>query len=134
MPLIPLFLDLGTAAAHNTYFVCSATDDDVLDLYVQGVKVATFEKALITKNVAMDITNIVKYENAFTFTLTAGQSTASVSFPTAFTAASTPVVVCTPPYTTSFWITSITNTGFTFNVGTTNAYNQTINCIAMETT
>ncbi len=81
----------------------------------------------------LDVTGIQKYENAFTFTLDASASTDVVTFPTAFAGGVTPVVICTPPYQTSFWITSITNTGFTFNVGTTNAYAQTINCIVMET-
>jgi hypothetical protein len=67
---------------------------------------------------------------AFVFTLTASASSVAVTFPVAFPASTTPVVVCTPPYSTSFWVTSITNTGFTFNVGTTNAYNQTINGMA----
>jgi len=57
----------------------------------------------------------------------------AVAYPTAFAGGVIPVVICTPPYQTSFWITNITNTGFTFNVGTTNIYNQSIQCIAMET-
>jgi len=81
----------------------------------------------------LDVEGIQIYENAFVFTLTATNSSVAVTFPTAFAGGVTPVVICTPPYQTSFWITNITNTGFTFNVGTTNAYNQTINCIAMGT-
>jgi len=81
----------------------------------------------------LDVIGVQIYENAFTFTLDADASTDAVTFPTAFGAGVTPVVVCTPPYTTSFWITNISNTGFTFNVGTTDGYAQTINCIAMAT-
>lgn len=73
------------------------------------------------------------YENAFTFTLDAGASTVAVTFPTAFAGGTTPVVICTVPYQTSFWVDTITNTGFNFNVGTTGAYAQTINCMAMVT-
>ena len=73
----------------------------------------------------------IKTKSAFTFTLNASSSTATVTYPVAFKAGTTPVVVCTPPYQTSFWITAITATGFTFNIGTTNGYAQTINCIAM---
>jgi hypothetical protein len=67
--------------------------------------------------------------NVFTFTLGASASSVAVTFTTAFAAA--PIIICTPPYQTSFWLTSQSATGFTFNVGTTNAYAQTINCIAI---
>ena len=66
----------------------------------------------------------------FTFILPANSSYVNVSFPTAYPSGVTPVVVVTPPYATSFWVTLRTNTGFRFNVGTTNAYDQVINCIA----
>jgi hypothetical protein len=73
---------------------------------------------------------ISKY-NAFVFTLLATNTTVAVTFPIAFAGGVTPVVVCTPSYQTSFWVTSISNTGFTFNVGTADStYNQSINCIA----
>ena len=66
----------------------------------------------------------------FTFTLPANTSYVDVLFPTAYPSGVTPVVVVTPPYATSFWVTLRTNTDFRFNVGTTNAYAQVINCIA----
>jgi hypothetical protein len=81
----------------------------------------------------LDVEDVQIYSNSFTFSLTASASNVSVTFPVAFAVGITPVVVCTPPYQTSFWVTSISNTGFTFNVGTTNGYAQTINCIAMAT-
>jgi hypothetical protein len=71
----------------------------------------------------------IKAKSAFNFTLTASASSVAVTFPVAFDVA--PVVVCTPPYQTSFWVTSITTTGFTLNVGTTNGYNTTWNGIAI---
>jgi len=37
-----------------------------------------------------------------------------------------------PPYQTSFWITSKSGTGFTLNVGTTSAYNQTFGFIILH--
>jgi hypothetical protein len=68
------------------------------------------------------------YFQAFTFTLDANSNTDSVTYPVAYGNGVVPVVVCNPPYQTSFWITNVNNTGFTFNVGTTNGYNQTIMC------
>ena len=71
---------------------------------------------------------------AFTFTLLSTTTSVDVTFPDAYAGGVTPIVVCTPPYQTSFWVTSITNTGFTFNVGTTSGYAQTINCMSSEST
>lgn len=65
-----------------------------------------------------------------TATLLANDSSVVVTFPDAFPPNQTYVVVCTPPYSTSFWVTSKSATGFTFNVGTTDVSNQTINYMA----
>jgi len=79
----------------------------------------------------LDVDDTMAYKNAFTFTLPGNDSSVAVTFPKAFN--DTPVcVVCTPGWQTSFWITGLTKTGFTFNVGSTNAYDQTIQCIAMR--
>jgi hypothetical protein len=80
----------------------------------------------------INITGKTRIVNAFQFTLDANASTDAVTFPKALYGGGTIVVVCTPPYQTSFWITNVTATGFTFNVGTTSGYAQLINCIVME--
>jgi len=98
-----------------------------MKFYTTGIGVA----GALAVALQLDETQNTGIRGAFTFTLNAGASTASVTFPSAFTSGVTPIVVCTPPYQTSFWVTNITNTGFTFNVGTTNIYAQTIRCIAM---
>ena len=67
---------------------------------------------------------------AFTFTLPASASNVAVTYADAFPANKTYVVICTPEYTTANFVTVSTKTGFTFNVGTTNGYDQTINCFA----
>lgn len=59
-----------------------------------------------------------------TGTVTAAASTKAITFTSPYATGSAPKVVCTPSYQTSFWVTSVTNTGFTFNVGTTSAYDQ----------
>lgn len=119
--------DIFTAGKH--YFRDSAihiasANDGYLDLTADTD---------IRINNNLDVIGVQTYENAFTFSLTASASSEAVTFPTSFAGGVTPVVVCTPGYQTSFWVTSISNTGFTFNVGTTNAYAQTIQCIAMAT-
>lgn len=69
------------------------------------------------------------FECAFTFTLT-GTSVA-VTFPTAFPTGATVVVICTPTYATSFYISAPTTTGFTFYAGTTaGTAGATIHCHA----
>lgn len=67
---------------------------------------------------------------AGTFTLPANQSNVAVTFPDPFPPNQTYVIICTPNYQTAFWMTSVTSTGFTFNAGTTNAYDQTMNYFA----
>ena len=61
-----------------------------------------------------------------TGTLLANASSLAVTLDHSFADANY-VVSVDVPYQTSFWITSKTSTGFTLNVGTTNAYAQTIN-------
>jgi len=58
-------------------------------------------------------------------TLTASSSSIAVSFDAAQPDTNYSISIC-PPYQTSFWYTSKTVNGFTINVGTTNAYAQTI--------
>jgi len=122
----------GSILAGNKVIFTQTDGNEYIDSLADGyLDLGATNDVRINNN--LDVIGIQKYENAFVFTLTAGSSNVAVAYPTAFAGGVIPVVICTPPYQTSFWITNITNTGFTFNVGTTNIYNQSIQCIAMET-
>ncbi len=119
----------------NHKIMFGATDTD-FQLYSDGnnARIYSAGDVYITAGSGkfIDLEKPARYENASTATLLANNASVAVTFPTAFAGGVTPVVVATPPYQTSFWISGISNTGFTFNVGTTNGYNQTIMYIAME--
>ena len=63
-----------------------------------------------------------------TATLTVGNTYVDVTLDHSFSDTSYTIAV-EIPYQTSWWITNKTSTAFRFNVGTINAYNQTINFI-----
>lgn len=135
-----LYIESLSGATNNyaIYLAGSGVDNGIFmgtdtNLYRNAANVLKTDDSYIVGGTYIDVEGIQKYENAFTATLVAGNSSVNVTFPTAFGAGVTPVVVVTPPYQTSFWVTNITNTGCTINVGTTNGYNQTLNVIAMET-
>jgi len=93
------------------------------------LKAATTNLALESEAGTFEIGNTVTSKGgstAGTFTLPANSSSTTVTFSKAFPSGVTPVVVCTPDYQTSFWVSSITATSFVFNVGTTSSYDQTI--------
>ena len=122
----------GTTFINDKLMFTQVDENEYIDSLTDGyLDLGATTDVRINNN--LDVIGIQKYENAFTFTLDADASTDVVTFPTAFGGGVTHVVICTPPYQSSFWVTGISNTGFTFNVGTTNGYAQTINCIVMET-
>ena len=63
----------------------------------------------------LDIQGTMAYDNASTATVLSGNTSVAVTFPTAFQAA--PIVVATPMANVSCWITSITASGCTINIG-----------------
>lgn len=71
-----------------------------------------------TPTVQLEQTKNFGSAGAFKYSLAAYTSSASVTFPVAFPSGTVPVVVVTPSYQTSVWVTNVTNTGFTLNVGT----------------
>jgi hypothetical protein len=60
----------------------------------------------------------ITYANAFTVEIPANAGSVIVQFPAPFPSSSSPIVICTPSYQTSFWITEITNSQFVINLGT----------------
>lgn len=104
-----------------------ATDDGIyVNMYTQDHGLGTVKPL-----VQLHQTKNFGTAGAFTFLLPSSSYSVQVNFPVAFPAGTTPVVVCTPMYQTSFWVTDITHTGFTFHVGTPDyGYGQTVQCHA----
>lgn len=69
---------------------------------------------------------------AGTAVLTATNTTKAVTFTKPFTSGVTPIILLTPPFASSFWLTNISNTGFTANFGSTSVYDQTFDYIAVR--
>jgi len=122
IPYTPFFPDSawdGTVNVHHTIASPDSPEDSLFGRLV--VEVKALEDVLINR-----------INNTFSFTLPASQSSVAVTFPKAFASGVTPVVICDVPYATSHWNTNKSNTGFTFHVGTTDIYPQTIDCFASE--
>ncbi|MHC4703449.1 MAG: hypothetical protein ACYTFQ_23020 [Planctomycetota bacterium] len=122
IPYTPVFPDASWDGTVNVYHLLadpSSSEESLFGRLV--VEVKKIEEVLLQR-----------WGNYFSFTLPASQSSVAVTFPEAFPAGVTPIVVCDIPYATSHWNTNKTNTGFTFHVGTTDTYAQTIDCFAAE--